>query len=169
MSAMETILVPKRKRAPGAPPAVSPARPSLDAERATRLATYAKALADPIRVQLVDVLAEHPGELCACELVGLFDVAQSTLSHHLKTLADASILETRRQGLFAYYIVRPRALGDLAGWLGHAARAGARHDRRRWAARGWLWSPGRWGLASRSRPCRSCRSSWAASSTRCSR
>ena len=125
MSVMETILVPKRKRAPGAPPAVSPARPSLDAERATRLATYAKALADPIRVQLVDVLAEHPGELCACELVGLFDVAQSTLSHHLKTLADASILETRRQGLFAYYIVHPRALADLAGWLDHAAQAGA--------------------------------------------
>jgi ArsR family transcriptional regulator len=125
MSVMETILVPKRKRAPGAPPVVSLARPSLDGERATRLAAYAKALADPIRVQLVDVLAEHPGELCACELLPLFDVAQSTLSHHLKTLADAGILETRRQGLFAYYIVRPGALADLAGWLDHAAQAGA--------------------------------------------
>jgi ArsR family transcriptional regulator len=125
VSIVDTILVPKHKRSPGAPPVVSPARPSLDAERAARLATYAKALADPIRVQLVDVLAEHPGELCACELLPLFDVAQSTLSHHLKTLADASILETRRQGLFAYYIVRPRALADLAGWLDHAAQAGA--------------------------------------------
>ncbi len=125
MSVVDTILVCKRKRAPGAPPVVSPARPSVDAERATRLAVYAKALADPIRVQLVDVLAEHPGELCACELLPLFDVAQSTLSHHLKTLADAGILETRRQGLFAYYIVRPRALADLSGWLDHAAQAGA--------------------------------------------
>jgi ArsR family transcriptional regulator len=74
-------------------------------------------------VRLVDVLAEHPGELCACELVPLFDVAQSTLAHHLKTLADAGILESRRQGLFAYYIVRPGALAELAGWLGHASGA----------------------------------------------
>lgn len=125
MSAMAPILVPKRKRRPGAPPAVSPAHPSIDAERAERLAGYAKALADPIRVQLVDVLAEHPGELCACELLPLVDLAQSTLSHHLKTLADAGILETRRQGLFAYYLVRPLALADLAAWLDHTAAAGA--------------------------------------------
>ncbi len=124
---MKPILVPKRKRRPGAPPVVSPAQPSLGAERAERLASYAKALGDPIRVQLVDVLAEHPGELCACELVPLFDLAQSTLSHHhLKTLADAGVLETRRQGLFAYYLVRPHALADLAAWLDHTARAGAR-------------------------------------------
>ena len=123
---MATILAPKRKRSPGAPPIASPVRPSVDAERATQLATYAKALADPIRVLLVDVLAEHPGELCACELLPLFDVAQSTLAHHLKTLADAGILESRRQGLFAYYIVRPEALAELAGWLGHASRAHAR-------------------------------------------
>ena len=121
---MTATLLPKRKRAPGAPPAVSPA-PSLDADRATQLAAYAKALADPIRVQLVDVLAEHPGELCACELLPLFDVAQSTLSHHLKTLADAGIVETRRQGLFAYYLVRPRALTELSDWLNSAADAGA--------------------------------------------
>ena len=121
---METILVPKHKRAPGAPPAVSPAHPSVDAERTARLATYAKALADPIRVQLVDVLAAHPGELCACELLPLFEVSQSTLSHHLKTLADAGILESRRQGLFAYYLVRPRALVALSSWLDHAAAGG---------------------------------------------
>ena len=64
-----------------------------------------------------------PGELCACELLPLFDVAQSTLSHHLKTLADAGIVETRRQGLFAYYLVRPRALTELTDWLNGAADA----------------------------------------------
>ena len=126
MSAIEPILTPKRKRAAGAPPVVSPARVSIDAERATRLAAYARALADPIRVQLVDVLAAHPGELCACELLPLFDVAQSTLSHHLKTLADAGILESRRQGLFAYYLVHPQALVDLSGWLEGAASAESR-------------------------------------------
>ena len=89
----------------------------MDRERAARLVDTAKALSDPIRVQLVDVLAAHPGELCACDLLPLFDVAQSTLAHHLKTLADAGILESSRQGLFVYYFVRPHALADLADWL----------------------------------------------------
>jgi ArsR family transcriptional regulator, arsenate/arsenite/antimonite-responsive transcriptional repressor len=114
---MEPALTPKQKRAPGAPVPVSAARPSIAPERAGRIACYAKALADPIRVQLVDVLAAHPGELCACELLPMFAVAQSTLAHHLKTLVDAGVLETRRQGLFAYYLVDPHALADLAGWL----------------------------------------------------
>ena len=81
------------------------------------LAIYAKALGDPIRLQLVDVLAAHPGELCACELLPLFDIAQSTLSHHLKTLADAGILEIRRQGLFVMTsCVRRRWPSCRAGW-----------------------------------------------------
>jgi ArsR family transcriptional regulator, arsenate/arsenite/antimonite-responsive transcriptional repressor len=114
---MEVTLAPKRKRSAGAPRPAAPARPRVDRERAARLADTAKALADPIRVQLVDVLAAHPGELCACDLLPLFDVAQSTLAHHLKTLADAGILESSRQGLFVYYFVRPHALVDLADWL----------------------------------------------------
>ena len=126
MSALETALTPKHKRAPGAPPPESPARPSISAARAERIASYARALADPIRAQLVDVLAAHPGELCACELLPMFDVAQSTLSHHLKTLADAGILESGRQGLFAYYLVDPRALADLAGWLQSTASSEVR-------------------------------------------
>ncbi len=123
---MEPALTPKQKRSPGAPLPVSVARPSISAEHADRIARSAKALADPIRVQLVDVLAAHPGELCACELLPMFDVAQSTLAHHLKTLVDAGILETRRQGLFAYYLVDPAALVDLEGWLQSAAHPEAR-------------------------------------------
>ncbi|HSC04723.1 MAG TPA: metalloregulator ArsR/SmtB family transcription factor [Solirubrobacteraceae bacterium] len=118
---MVTALTPKHKHAAGARCTVAPARPSIDGERAAQLAAYAKALGDPVRVQLVDVLAAHPGELCACELLPLFEIAQSTLSHHLKTLADAGILETRRQGLFAYYLVRPQTLAELSGWLVRAA------------------------------------------------
>ena len=68
-------------------------------------------------MQLVDVLSAHPGQLCACELLPLFDIAQSTLAHHLKTLADAGILEGTRQGLFVHYVIRPDALSDLSGWL----------------------------------------------------
>ena len=123
---MTTILTPKHKHTAGSRCTVAPAKPSIDRDTAARLASYAKALGDPIRLQLVDVLAAHPGELCACELLPLFDVAQSTLSHHLKTLADAGILESRRQGLFAYYLVCPQALGDLSSWLESAASAEAR-------------------------------------------
>lgn len=123
MLTVEPALAPKQKRAPGTPRPLSLARPSVDAAQSTRLAACAKALGDPIRVQLVDVLAHHPGELCACELVPLFDVAQSTLAHHLKVLVDAGIVETRRQGLFAYYLVRPAALAVLARWLQRSAGA----------------------------------------------
>jgi ArsR family transcriptional regulator len=122
---MDVTLTPKHKRAAGDPRTAAPAQPTVDAERAARLAAYAKALGDPIRVQLVDVLAAHPGELCACELLPLFDVAQSTLAHHLKKLADAGILEGAREGLFVHYVVRPQALTDLAGWLERAAAAGS--------------------------------------------
>lgn len=114
---MDVGFAPKQKRRAGEPRTVAPARPTVDAERAALLAGYAKALADPIRVQLVDVLAAHPGELCACELLPLFEISQSTLSHHLKKLADAGILDGARQGLFVHYVVRPQALADLSGWL----------------------------------------------------
>ena len=70
------------------------------------------------------MLARHPGELCAGELLPLFGVAKSTLSHHLKTLADAGIIETRHRGTFAYYLVLPHALADLSDWLGHTAEEG---------------------------------------------
>ena len=115
---MTVVLEPKRKRPAGQPPAEPPARPAIDPAHAQRLAAYAKALSDPIRVQLVDVLRDHPGELCACELLPLFDIAQSTLSHHLKKLHDAGILDVHRAGLWAHYYVRPDALADLGGWLG---------------------------------------------------
>lgn len=141
---MNTILISKHKRAPGAPPAVSPARPSVDDDRAVRLARYAKALGDPIRIRLVDVLAQHPGELCAAELLPLAGVAKSTLSHHLKTLADAGIIETRHQGLFAYYLVHPRALADLGGWIEHTTEEGtpaANGEHRRPVASGGVTFP----------------------------
>ena len=124
MSAIETTLTPTHRHTAGRPRAVTAARLSIDADRTLRIASYARALADPIRVHLVEVLAEHPGELCAGELLPRFDVAASTLSHHLKTLADVGILESRREGQFAYYLVRAQALADLAAWLDQFVGAG---------------------------------------------
>jgi ArsR family transcriptional regulator len=111
-------LEPKTKRAAGAPCCTPTFRPDVDRARAQRLATIAKALGDPIRLQVVDVLRAHAGKVCVCELVPLFDVSQSTLSHHLKKLREAGIVDSERQGLWAYYYVLPGALDELSAWLG---------------------------------------------------
>ena len=81
------------------------------------MAAIAKALGDPIRLQLVDVLRKHAGKVCVCELTPLFDVGQPTVSHHLKMLRDAGIVDSERQGLWAYYYVNPEALEELTTWL----------------------------------------------------
>ena len=110
-------LEPKTKRPKSQACCEPVARPDVRPERAASIAQAAKALADPIRVQLVDVLRSHAGKVCVCELVPLFEVSQPTISHHLKVLRDAGIVESERRGLWAYYYVRPGALEELAGWL----------------------------------------------------
>lgn len=91
--------------------------PDVEPERAERLATIAKALGDSVRLQLVDVLRKHAGKVCVCELVPLFDISQPTLSHHLKKLRDAGIVDSERRGLWAYYYVTSDALEELSAWL----------------------------------------------------
>ena len=115
--ALALELTAKQKRPPGQPCCEALVRPEISAGRAERLARAAKALSDPIRVQLVDVLRQHAGEVCVCELVPLFDVSQPTLSHHLKTLRDAGIVGAERRGLWAYYYVNPDTLEELSSWL----------------------------------------------------
>lgn len=110
-------LVPKRKRAVGERCCEPVVYPDVQRAQALRMAEVAKALGDPVRVQLVDVLRRHAGKVCVCELVPLFDIAQPTLSHHLKKLREAGIVDSERQGLWAYYYVRPDALSELTAWL----------------------------------------------------
>ena len=114
---VDLTLAPKQKRPAGEVCCVPVARPKVSAAEAERLAAVAKALSDPIRVQLLDVLARHAGEVCVCELVPLFDVTQQTLSHHLKKLREAELVGVERRGLWAYYYVRPEALEVLKRWL----------------------------------------------------
>jgi ArsR family transcriptional regulator len=110
-------LEPKQKRAAGERCCDPVVYPDVERHAAERMAAIAKALADPVRLQLVDVLRKHAGKVCVCELVPLFDLSQPTVSHHLKVLRDAGIVSSERQGLWAYYYVRPEALDELAGWL----------------------------------------------------
>jgi ArsR family transcriptional regulator len=110
-------LTPKTKRSAGEPCCEPVVHPDVDRGQALRMAEVAKALGDPVRVQLIDVLRKHAGKVCVCELVPLFDLSQPTVSHHLKVLRNAGLVGSERQGLWAYYYVRPDALAELAGWL----------------------------------------------------
>src|SRR6201994_4761638 len=110
--------LPRRPKRPAGDPGCEPiVYPDVERAQAVRMAAVAKALGDPIRLQLVDVLRRHAGKVCVCELVPLFDVAQPTLSHHLGKLRQAGIVDSARQGLWAYYYVIPDALEELSGWL----------------------------------------------------
>jgi ArsR family transcriptional regulator, arsenate/arsenite/antimonite-responsive transcriptional repressor len=110
-------LEPKQKRPVGEPCCEPVAYPAIDRDRAESIAAVAKALGDPIRVQLVDVLRQHAGKVCVCELVPLFDLSQPTVSHHLKVLREAGVVGSERRGLWAYYYVHPNALEELSTWL----------------------------------------------------
>lgn len=98
-------------------PTALPLIADVERARAERVAALAKALGDPARVRLVDVLRKAPGEVCVCELVPLFELSQPTVSHHLKVLREAGIVDSERRGLWAYYHVLPDALEELSEWL----------------------------------------------------
>jgi ArsR family transcriptional regulator, arsenate/arsenite/antimonite-responsive transcriptional repressor len=115
--AVDLALAPKQKRPAGEPCCEPVVYPDVERQQAERMAAIAKALADPVRLQLVDVLRKHAGKVCVCELVPLFDLSQPTVSHHLKVLRDAGIVDSERQGLWAYYYVIPDSLKELSAWL----------------------------------------------------
>src|SRR3569832_567407 len=116
--AVDLELVPKHKCVVGVRCCVFVVYPDVERDHAIRMVEVAKALGVSIRLQLVDVLRKHAGKVCVCELVPLFDVSQPTLSHHLKKLREAGIVDSERQGLWAYYYVLPEALDELTAWLG---------------------------------------------------
>ena len=115
--AVDLEFAPKTKRPAGEPCCEPVVYPNVKREQAERMATTTKALGDPIRLQLVDVLRKHAGKVCVCELVPLFDLSQPTISHHLKKLREAGIVGSERRGLWAYYYVVPGALEEVAAWL----------------------------------------------------
>ena len=115
--AIDLQLAPKQKSPPGQPCCDPVVHPDVERPEAERLAAVAKALGDPIRLQLVDVLRKHAGKVCVCELTPLFDVGQPTVSHHLKAMREAGIVDSERRGLWAYYYVKPDALEELSAWL----------------------------------------------------
>ncbi len=98
-------------------------REPLTAETADRVAPLLKALADPVRLRLLSLVASHAdGEACVCDLNDAFDLSQPTISHHLKVLHSVGLLDRSKRGVWVYYKVRADVLADVAGLIGGAAR-----------------------------------------------
>ena len=99
--------------------------PPLSAEplsqaQAEQVAPLLKALAEPVRLRLMSLIASHPGgEACVCDLNGAFDLSQPTISHHLKVLHEAGLVDRDKRGVWVYYRVRPQALASLGTLIGH--------------------------------------------------
>ncbi|MEU9311911.1 metalloregulator ArsR/SmtB family transcription factor [Streptomyces sp. NPDC048256] len=91
----------------------------LDEERAAELAKVFKALGDPVRLRLLSMIASRGegGEVCVCELTPAFDLSQPTISHHLKLLRQAGLIDCERRGTWVYYWVLPGVLDRLAAFL----------------------------------------------------
>lgn len=87
----------------------------LSQEAAERVAPMLKALADPARLRLLSLVASHDGgEACVCDLNDAFELAQPTISHHLKVLHEAGLLHREKRGVWVYYRSSPTALSALA-------------------------------------------------------
>lgn len=98
-------------------------REPMTSEQAEQVAPMLKALADPVRLRLMSLIASHDGgEACVCDLNDGFDLSQPTISHHLKVLHESGLVSRDKRGVWVYYRAEPRALEDLGALIGASAR-----------------------------------------------
>jgi ArsR family transcriptional regulator len=110
-----TVISPAESAACCAPLTAQP----LSMEQAGQVAPLLKALADPVRLRLLSLVASHGGgEACICDLNAAFDLSQPTISHHMKVLHEAGLVDRDKRGVWVYYRVCPQALAALAALIG---------------------------------------------------
>ncbi|MET9789447.1 ArsR/SmtB family transcription factor [Streptomyces canus] len=99
----------------------------LEEDQAAEAAKVFKALGDPVRLRLMSMIASRGqgGEVCVCELTPAFDLSQPTISHHLKLLRQAGLIDCERRGTWVHYWVLPGVLDRLGAFLTTAQRARA--------------------------------------------
>jgi ArsR family transcriptional regulator len=85
----------------------------FSSDEAQRLSDLSKALSHPVRVQIIDILNRSESAVCVCEFERHFDLTQPTISHHLKKLRDAGLVQTEQHGLWVHYSLVPGALEPL--------------------------------------------------------
>ncbi len=91
------------------------AREPLSDEASARIVPLLKAIADPTRLRLLSLVLSHEGaEACVCDLLPHFDLSQPTISHHLKVLHEAGLLDREKRGTWVFYLARPAAMAALA-------------------------------------------------------
>jgi len=109
------LLTPAESAACCAPLAAQP----LTMEQAEQVAPLLKALADPVRLRLMSLVASREGgEACVCDLNDAFDLSQPTISHHLKVLHEAGLVDRDKRGVWVYYRARPQALAAVGALIG---------------------------------------------------
>jgi ArsR family transcriptional regulator len=100
-------------------------RQPLSGEQAAELARVFKAMGDPVRLRLLSLIACHEGgEACVCDLTGAFELTAPTISHHLKVLKQAGLIDSERRGTWVYYWINPAVLQRLSAILGPRQVAG---------------------------------------------
>lgn len=115
MSKLLPVLEPAAAVACCAPLATAP----ISQAQAEQAAVMLKALADPVRLRLMSLIASGPGgEACVCDLTGAFDLSQPTISHHLKVLHDAGLVDREKRGVWAWYRAKTSALASLSTLIG---------------------------------------------------
>ncbi|QIK77449.1 winged helix-turn-helix transcriptional regulator [Nocardioides piscis] len=88
----------------------------MSEEQAIRVAPLLKAIADPVRLRLMSMVLSHEGgEACVCDLTPAFDLSQPTISHHLKILHEAGLLDREKRGVWVYYQAKPAAMEAMMG------------------------------------------------------
>ena len=119
MSNSLTVLSPAETAGCCAPLTAEP----LTMEQAEQVAPLLKALADPVRLRLLSLVAAHEGgEACICDLNAAFGLSQPTISHHMKVLHEAGLVDRDKRGVWVYYRIRPEALASLATLIGCPAQ-----------------------------------------------
>lgn len=94
-------------------------REPITDEQAEKITPLLKAIADPVRLRLLSLVASHVnGEACVCDLNDAFDLSQPTISHHLKVLHEAGLLDRSKRGVWVYYNLNKAAMSDLSALLG---------------------------------------------------
>ncbi len=110
-----TVISPAESAACCAPLTAQP----LTMEQAGQVAPLLKALADPVRLRLMSLVASRQdGEACICDLNEAFELSQPTISHHMKVLYEAGLVDRDKRGVWVYYRVRPQALASLSTLIG---------------------------------------------------
>ena len=99
------------------------AREPMTADQAEQVSGLLKAIADPVRLRLMSLILSHQGgEACVCDLNDAFDLSQPTISHHLKVLHQAGLLDRERRGTWVYYKAKPDALSAMNTLFATAGR-----------------------------------------------